>query len=377
MSSPDSDPAPPIELYCAGALTESFTPSEEMDRAKAVMQSSPRMPAVGFYGSRYGERWHVDLVSLPHNAIRRQLYDAFTIANALGKMTLDIADADLARVYAWLGTLHTFVAAVLDAEHRLLYPLVDNNLKKLPHQDGAPVYLPELLSVRGRTDAKMQIMDLLEAARKTRDVATGETSAKIVALRYALDQFGANILDYFAAMEKVVPKILKKTLRHGQRDKDKLEKKLFERLLQQNHGGMLAALLLQCVESRTKRDDFVHRCLRREKDRAAFRQHVKRVEMTHMQLARTFDMVAMRYERRFNVNKFLERYDENADKQREMTLAMLGDMDLDDEGDAEADPTAVGNTVAGGAVEVVAPVEGVNEQGDGLDDDVLEVVAAI
>lgn len=370
---PPNEPITPIHLHCANALTTTFSPSDEMDRAKAVIQSSPRMPAVGLYGGRYGEKWYVDMVSLSHNAIRRQLFDAFTIANALGKMTLDIQEADLARVYAWLGTLHTFVAAILDAQDRLLYPLVDANIKKAKKSDGTPTSLPELLSVRGRKEAKLQILELLEAARKTRDVATGETPAKIVALRYALDQFGANVLDYFASVEKVVPKVLKKVLKHGQKDKDRMEKKLFESLLQSNHGAMLAALLLQCIESRAKRAEFVARCIRKEKDRVAFRAHVKRVEATHMQLARTFDEVADKYQRKFNVTTFLERYDENADEQAQMTLAMLGDMDINEEGDLKADsPPQL----------VSSPTEGYTddpneERGDGLDDDVIEVVAEV
>lgn len=331
------------------------------------------MPAVGFYGGRYGEKWYVDMVSLSHNAIRRQLFDAFTIANALGKMTLDVEEADLARVYAWLGTLHSFVFAVLDAQDRLLYPLVDANLRKAKKNDGAPMDLPEMLSVTGRKEARVQILELLETARKTRDVATGQAPAKIVALRYALDQFGANVLDYFAAVEKVVPKLLKKTLKHGEKDKEKMEKKLFESLLQSNHGAVLATLLLQCIESRSKRADFVSRCIRKEKDRAAFKAHVKRVESTHMQLARTFDDVANRYQRKFNVNTFLERYDENADEQAPMTLAMLGDIDINDEGGASAEPAS--HTVPSGIEDYKDDPN--EERGDGLDDDVLEVVAQV
>lgn len=364
-----ADPFPAVQLQCAEALTSTtLTPEEEMERAKAVMQSSPRMPAVGFFGGRYGEKWHVDLVCLTHNAVRRQLYDAFTIANALGKLSLDVAEADLTLVYTWLGTLHHFVSAVFVAEDRFLYPLVDANMKKAKTSDGTPVYLPELLSVRGRKNAKDMVMDLLSTARKTRDVATGETPAKINALRYALDQFGANILDYFAAMERFVPKLFKKALRNGPKEKEKVEKKLFDYLLSESHGAMLAALLLQCIESRAKRAEFVARNIRREKDRVSFKSHVKKVEATHMQLARAFDSVSSRYERRFSVNTFLEHYDANTDGQ--MTLAMLGDLDINAEGEGSSAPP-VGQYEAGTAL---VPVE---EKGDALDDDVIEVLAEV
>lgn len=326
------------------------------------------MPAVGLHGGRYGDKWHVDLVALSHNAVRRQLYDAFTIANALGKLALDVAEADLARVYAWLGTLDRFVNAVLHAEDRFLYPIVDANMRKAKTADGTPVHLPELLSVRGRQAAKIQIRELLADARKTRDVATGATPAKINALRFALDQFGANVLDYFAAMERFVPKLLKKGLRNGPKEKEKVEKKLFEHLLSEPHGAMLAALLLQCIESRARRAEFVSRNIRKEKDRASFKTHVKKVEATHMQLARSFDDVAQKYERKFNVGTFLEHYDANADGQGQMTLAMLGDMDINEEGQGSAAPTGDAVAQIGGGVE---------EMGDGLDDDVIEVLTEV
>lgn len=379
----EGDASPPIQLHCASALETSFVPAEQMERAKIVMQSAPRMPAVGFFGARYGEKWYVDMVALTHNAVRRQLYDAFTIANALGKLTLDVAEADLARVYAWMGTLDRFVNAVFKAEDRFLYPVIDTNIRKAKTADGSPVYLPELLSVRGRQKAKLHILELLSSARKTRDVATGETTAKINALRYALDQFGAKILDYFVSMEKFVPKMLKKGLKNGVKEKEKMEKKMFEFFLGEGHGAMLAALLMQCIESRSRRSEFLGRSMKRVKDRESFKLHVKKVEATHMQVAPVFDDVAQQYERRFNVNMFLEQYE--ADRDGQATLQMLGDIDINDDGvrtvevdevdevDDEEDDQFVDV-----AVPVALPEPDVTdvtevEDGVGMDDDVLEV----
>ena len=365
---------PPIQLHVSNAVTDSFTPEAESERAKVVMQSQPRMPAVGFYGGRYGDKWNVDMVALSHNAIRRQLYDAFTIANALGKLSLDIVEADLARVYAWLGTLNSFVTAVFDAEDRFLYPIIESNIKKARTSDGQPVTLPELLSVRGRHHAKTHILELLSTARKTRNVATGEITAKINALRYALDQFGANMLDYFAAMERFVPKLLKKAIRNGTKEKEKMEKKVFEYMSQQPHGAMLAALLMQCIESRSKRHDFLTRNIKKEKDRISFKEHVKKVEATHMTLAPAFDTVATKYERRFNVSTFLQHYASNADAKQ--TLEMFGDMDINEEGmgtDTEIpsneDVIATQSTQLGST----NGNDDEEEDGVGMDDDVIEI----
>eukprot|EP00171_Calliarthron_tuberculosum_P013754 IDg13754t1 len=132
----------PVKLHCSDVLTQELSGAEQMRRAKVVMEASQRMPAVGFFGARYGSSWNVDMVALPHNAVRRQLYDAFVMTNALGKMMVDVPDADLARVYAWLGSLERFVDATLFAEQRFLYPLVDKTARK------RRVELPDMLRPR-------------------------------------------------------------------------------------------------------------------------------------------------------------------------------------------------------------------------------------
>ena len=406
MSNAPRDTAPPphanaylpIELNCAAALSRDFSPDDEMNRSKVVMEASSRMPAVAYFGSRFGEKWYVDIVAFPHNAIRRQLYDAYIMANSLGTLTLDVSDSDLDRVYAWLGTLDLFIKAIFNAEHRFLYRLIDKHVTKASTPDGERLYLPESISVLGRQPARANILDLLSKARKTRDVATGEIPGKIKALRYALDEFGKHILHYFSAMETLVPKLFKRSMRPrtGNKENERYQKNLFEFLLQQDHGAMLAALLMQCIESRSKRHDFVQRHLKR-RERDSFKQHVKMVEAKHMQLASTFETVATKYTKRFNVKKFLEVYRKNADQVGNETLALLGDTALptyDEYDAADEEPDLKHLTIdeenykpvnANGNedqfeeeddddfINVVVDVD----DGKGTDDDVIDVVAEL
>lgn len=352
-------PPPKVQLQCLGALTAEFQPAEQGERAKVVMQSEPRMPSVGFFGGQFGDRWYVDIIAFTHNAVRRQLFDAFTIANAIGKLLLDVGENDLARVYSWLESLEAFVKVVYDVEDRFIYPLIDSHVRNARTADGAPVFLPELLSARGRKEAKTHVLDLLSAAIKTQDVATGKIPAKINALRYALDQFGANILDYFAAMEKFAPKLLKKALKNGIKEKTKLERKLFDFVVSQPQGETFAALLTQCIERRSRRKEFVDRNIRKERVRVQFRAHVKNVEASHMQLARAFDDAAQQYERRFNARTFVEHYDATNDGKQ--TLEMFGDMDINYEASADNETSE-------------QPVAAADES-EILDDDVIEVNA--
>lgn len=340
---PPNTPAP-VKLSCAEAMESEMTAADQMERAKVVMQASQRMPAVGFFGSRYGERWHVDIVALPHNAVRRQLYDAYVMANALGKMVLDVSSADLARVYGWLGTLERFVVAALRAEEKFLYPLVDKLARK--RRTGSD--LPPMLTPSGRTEAKRQILELLSDARKTKDVSAGETASKINALRYALDQFGANILDYYGAMEKFLPGFLKERLRNGEKTKLKIEKKTVDALLSEEHGSQLVALLMQCIESRSKRSGFLSRHFKKDKAKDTFKAQVKQVQATHMQLARTFDETATKYERVFSVNTFLTHYGSNVDN-KEGTLQMLGQVEINEDGEmmVTAPPDAPTELISG------------------------------
>lgn len=316
----------PVKLHCSEALSRPFSGAEQMERAKVVMEASQRMPAVGFFGSRYGERWNVDIVALPHNAVRRQLYDAFVMTNALGKMVLDVPDADLARVYGWLGTLERFVDATLYAEQCFLYPIVDKTARK------RKVELPEMLRPEGRASAKAQILELLSAARKTRDVSAGETGAKINALRYALDQFGANVLDYYSAMEKFLPKFFQEHLRAGEKLKDKIERKTVNQMSNEPQGSQLVVLLMQCIESRSKRSAFLQRHFKKERKRDSFKAEVRQVQATHMQLARVFDQTATKYERVFSVNTFMQHYGAGANED-EGTLQMLGHVEINEDGE--------------------------------------------
>jgi hypothetical protein len=317
------DRPPPVHLDCADAMSTTKSPEESVLRARTVMEASQRMPAVGLFGGRYGERWYIDLVALPHNAMRRQLFDAYVMVNALAKMAHDVSDADLARVYAWLGSLNLFVTACFDAEEQFLYPLMDQALRRnsTPH--------PPRLVLLHRMSTKHNILDMLSAARKTRDVATSETRARINALRYALDRFGEAILAYFSLTEGFMPKLFRAGLKNGPKDNSRVERRLFDYLLRQPHGGMLGALLLQCIDSKERRADFLLRNMKKEKERDLFKEHVRTVESRHMHLSTAFDRAAAKYERVFSVQTFMEGSQAHPDASR--GLQMLGDIDLNAE----------------------------------------------
>jgi len=104
----------------------------------------------------------------------------------------------------------------------------------------------------------------------------------------------------------------------------------------------------------------------------AFKAHVKKVEATHMQLASTFDAAATKYEKRFNVNTFLQHYGTNVDGKQ--TLEMLGDIDLNDEEDPSLPAPGM---VEGESSHIVAEDLSHASNGIGLDDDVIEVLTDV
>eukprot|EP00171_Calliarthron_tuberculosum_P017992 IDg17992t1 len=73
------------------------------------------------------------------------------------------------------------------------------------------------------------------------------------------------------------------------------------------------ASLMQCIESCTLRNEFLERHCRREKARTAFKDSVRQIQATHMDFARVFNITA---------NTIMAQ-----------TLNLLGDPDLNDEGD--------------------------------------------
>lgn len=310
-----------IHLHCADALTTTFSREDRCARARTVVEAGGRMPALGFFGT-YGDRWYVDLVALPDNAVRRQMLDAYTMANALAKMSHDVAAPDLARVYGWLGTLDGFVCACFEAEERFLYPLVEQASRRL----GAAC--PQGLEPRCRVQAKKDIRALLQAAMKTRDVTSSETRGRIKALRYALDQFGEAVLAYFSLKEGFIPKLFRTGLKNGEKEKGRLDRAFFDFLLDQPQGGMMAALVLQCIESRKGRAAFIQRNIKKSKERTLFNQHIRTVENRHMKLPSAFATVSGEYEQLFDVNTFMESAAENPDAARGFD-SLCEDADLD------------------------------------------------
>ena len=93
----------------------------------------------------------------------------------------------------------------------------------------------------------------------------------------------------------------------------KFEKKTVDALLNEEHGSQSVALLMQCIESRSKRSGFLSRHFKKDKAKDAFKAHVKQMQATHMQLAGTSDETATKYERLFSVNTFLTHYGSNVD----------------------------------------------------------------
>lgn len=89
---------------------------------------------------------------------------------------------------------------------------------------------------------------------------------------------------------------------------------------------MLAAFLIQYIESLSRRKDLLKRNLRKKKMRTQFKSQVKSVEETHMQLSRAFDRVARLYAKRFIVRAFVEHY--HAGNYFKQTLEMFGGMDI-------------------------------------------------
>lgn len=289
--------SPPIQLHCEAALRATFSPDQICLRAQTVYHSAARMPAVAFAGS-YGVRWSIDIVTLPHNGLRRQLADAYTMANALAKMATDVSPTDLGLVYDWLETLARLLHACFEAEEDFLYPLV----RQAAREVGSPC--PQSLCYPWRNEAKRHISLLLHAALETRDASESETRARIIALRYALDRFGEALLAYFSLKEDFIPNLFRLGFRHGAKEKEKFERTFFTFLLHRPQGGMLAALILQCIESKDLRADFVKRNVRKSKERKLFQHHISTVESRHMRLPLTFHHVATRYERMFDVIAF-------------------------------------------------------------------------
>lgn len=274
-----------------------------LERSRLVTGAPPRMPFVGFYG-RYNKRWYVDIVTLPHNAIRTLITSGFDLLISVYRLSLDMTDKDFKLLFKYLLEFVDFTKVILESEEKVLYPEIEKELKK--RKD----YEDLLVNMNNRKQRKQEIIRLLCSLIDDRMMNQASVIIAIT-LQEKLDEISLQMFDYFKNKENILPKLFIKSTR-GMKEKTRMENKLIRYLSQitsslDRQYDYMAYLVLP-LHTDQVRIDFEERHFNKNQ-RNHFANSVQRVRYEIMNIPKAFQDAASNYESRFSMAAFLQHYD--------------------------------------------------------------------
>lgn len=305
-------PIPLGEIEAGSAAEKKFEDSDILERSRIVSSATLRMPYIGIQG-RYNKRWYVDIVTLPHNSVRRILSHLFTMTSAVQRLALDMTPSDFAKLFAFVSQVQLYVRILLEAEEKILYPVVDRKLRKL--QDFSPDH-PLYPDKRRLT--KRRIEDLLSKINTSNDVLTPTTNTA-AGIQFKVDKFASCILDYYVHKERVLPKLIATSIA-GSRLRTKLEHKLIRFFAQLGDEFYYTALLAAPLRSDEVRQEFVRTHFPGSKKKVSFQSYVRDVEDVFFGVSTAFERALRKYESRFSIDEFLSMYGTEPDLGAELGL---------------------------------------------------------
>jgi hypothetical protein len=279
-----------------------------LERSRVVTIAPARMPMLGLKG-RYNKRWFVDIITLPHNAIRRQLNDVYSTLIAMHKMALDVTENDFQLFYGYLANVFEFFVAIFQGEEEALYEHIraDSGLKsKIMGTEEIKVLDPE-----HRGQVKKEILTHLEECMKYRYVVVPSLEA-LAHVQASIDAFSRKALDYFAEKEESFPKFLAKSIR-GSKEKNRYEARLIAFLLMKPRGNRFVAMLAQVLVSPEVRGDFCERHFPKPEQKASFDESVVEMDSEVNAFAKAIEAAAQTYEKCFSIGTFMEHYGKDRD----------------------------------------------------------------
>ncbi len=278
-----------------------------LERAQVASEavSVSAMPYLGAVGA-YNKHWHVDAVSLPHNAIRYILSTLFSATSSLHTLALDATSNDVELYGKYLFHCSRFFTALLACEEAALYEEAETALLRRVDLGGPALSLGARVTTRRALQT--HLTDLRAVARDTTHAPALEISSRA---RAALHDFTAQAQAYFKAKERALPRVLSKRFR-GSRGKTKIEGRTLEILAKQEGGLTFAAMLVSSLGSSGVVEEFASRNFARDPlKKDAFVRARESLHVGFLQIPVVFEAAARKYAGRFSVHLFLKEYGKN------------------------------------------------------------------
>lgn len=306
-----SDQVPSGEIDAGSAVDELHDDEGVLERSRVVGSAEARMPYVGLSG-KYNKRWYVDAVTLPHNSMRMLLSKLFAMVTTVNRLALDMSTEDFTKLFAFISQLYRYIRTLLEAEEKILYPVVESGLRRI---DGFSITHP--LHPLTRAANKERMVSLLVALMDEGKSNNNDTNKsgddkvnniqKAAAIQKKLDKFTSELLDYFATKEKLLPPIVAKSMR-GMRERNRMERLLIKFFAELGEEYYYSAMLAIPLQMKEVRDDFISRHFKNTKKKELFHVAVRTIEESLFGVANAFERASKKYESRFSMQEFLSHY---------------------------------------------------------------------
>jgi len=186
----------------------------------------------------YGQFWSMDVFSLPHNAIRRELLDCYIILYAMDVRRLELTSKDIASFFQWWTVFVKFFEVYLDAEDVVLYPWIESGVK-----------LSGLLEAKKRAKIKEHlrlILGLLTNAEAKLIKMAEDDGEPVFLMKRAVDKISLLTQEYFVAQERVIPRMLGSV--YTLKDKRAYDRRFINFLLKSEQSGFNVALVSRWLQ---------------------------------------------------------------------------------------------------------------------------------
>lgn len=186
-----------------------------------VAVRAPVLIPAPYSGPASKSNWHVNFLTMPHNALRREMSDLYELLLAMVDFGPALRKADFRDLRTWWHVFARFLRDWLDIERRLLFPWV--------HATGAHNW--ELQSTLRELRATKDFLDMkLEELAIYLDGFESLPPTEMFSLLYkCVDALAPRLMGYFGTQERVFPAGIRAT--YVADDAVRLEKEMVDALL--------------------------------------------------------------------------------------------------------------------------------------------------
>jgi len=150
--------------------------------------------------SPYGTNWALDVLSLAHNGVRKELQDCYEILSYYELNWENTFKDEVSRFFAWWEIFESFILRYFEAEEELLFPWIVD----------AGGFLSDSFLEANRGDRKRKMVRLIKGIGRSHKAFLREDmrSELVTSLKFSVDRLTIMLMEYFGEEEIVLPPVI-------------------------------------------------------------------------------------------------------------------------------------------------------------------------